>query len=344
MLLVQPFLQKNWKVKVPYKKSGLRTYLLITGILSFCSSPTFILISLPFFILGIAIRIWAKGCLYQNREISKAGPYRFVRHPFYLGTFFLDLSLTIMSGFFPLMIAFPFFWFLVYLSKMKKEERKMIEIFGDSYREYQKKVPMFIPYRTPLKAEGRFSWKNPNVLRTEIPRTVRFICYPLLFFLLFIIKNNGMDSLQIIETAVLSSTIFSLYFLSWIIKRYFHGKEILPFSSGILLLVILAGFFINWGEVECDYIIWPIGIAIVFSSLLFKKGVFSEWLAAVGLSLLFELIWLIFILTPFYLALFLDNKLSYKSKKSFLFIVLTGIILAAFKEAYLGDDLFLLIR
>ena len=37
-------------------------------------------------ILGEAIRLWAAGHLEQSKEITSSGPYRYTRHPLYLGS------------------------------------------------------------------------------------------------------------------------------------------------------------------------------------------------------------------------------------------------------------------
>ena len=34
------------------------------------------------------------------------------------------------------------------------EERDLVEVFGDSYREYQRRVPMLLPYRAPVDWPG----------------------------------------------------------------------------------------------------------------------------------------------------------------------------------------------
>jgi len=205
-------------VKVPYKRSGLRTYFLMIGILSLSSTPFFILLSIPFFLTGIAIRIWAKGCLHQMREITMSGPYRFVRHPFYLGNFFLDLGICIMSGYIPLILTAPILWLLVYIPKMKEEEEKMIMSFGDRYRDYQSSVPMWIPYKRPISGNGDFSWKNPNILYTEIPRTFRFVSYPLIFYGVYLFRSFGIKE-DLKDLVIPFGCAGALYLLSIEIKR-----------------------------------------------------------------------------------------------------------------------------
>ena len=73
------------------------------------------------------------------------GIYARVRHPQYTGLFLIVFGEgivhwpTVVS-----VIAFPII-VLSYARLARKEERAMIAKFGDAYRDYQRRVPMFIP-------------------------------------------------------------------------------------------------------------------------------------------------------------------------------------------------------
>lgn len=82
----------------------------------------------------------------QQGRLATGGPYALVRHPQYTGIF---LGLfgegvvhwpTVFS-----LTAFPII-VIAYILLARKEERQMIEKFGDAYREYQRRVPMFLPH------------------------------------------------------------------------------------------------------------------------------------------------------------------------------------------------------
>ena len=240
-------------MRAPYKRSGFRTYLLFIGLFSFSSTPFWILASLPFFFTGIALRIWAKGCLHQMQEITTSGPYMFVRHPFYLGNFFLDMSICIMSGFIPLMLLFPFMWLGIYIPKMREEEERMIKQFGVAYEGYKKNVPVWFPLKRPILSKEGFSWKNPNILGTEIPRTLRFLCYPLLFLSIYVLKSPETGKYPLIM--LLASSIGCFYLMSLEIKRLVKQKRsFLSFSlinpNYLIIVAICLGFFIRCLEIE----------------------------------------------------------------------------------------------
>ncbi len=86
--------------------------------------------------------------LDEKLTLKIEGAFKFVRHPIY---FFSILFL----GFRPTMSLFYFVMFLCivvyfYIGSIY-EERKLIEVFGSKYREYQKRVPRLIPFTLSLQ-------------------------------------------------------------------------------------------------------------------------------------------------------------------------------------------------
>jgi len=327
-------------IKPPYKYNALRSYLILIGLIALSSTPIWIIRGLPFLILGIIIRIWAKGYLRQNKKLTTSGPYSLVRHPFYFGNLFVDFGIVVMSGFIPLMILFPFLWFSVYILQMKREEKLLLEIFGDAYKEYQKRVPMIIPYKIPKTLEGEvsFSWKN-NIPSEEIHRTFRLIMYPFIFFLSYLVKIYGIKAFFLNKGLLICSIIVSLWIMSYETRKSLsQGKRLLPYplsniTALLLILILLSSFFIRFGEVELDPVIWPIGLGLICISIIFKNTLFSEWTAAVGVCVLSELLWLSFLVSSIYLAMLLDDLPPLcRSKKTLFFFITIGICLALIKE------------
>ncbi len=108
--------------------------------------------ALLFIGIGLFIQGWRE--LFRARQQNQLvtdGLYRFVRHPQYTGLF---LGLfgegvvhwpTIFSiAIFPVII-------LAYFLLARSEEKKVIKQFGDEYRAYRARVPMFIPRRGQWK-------------------------------------------------------------------------------------------------------------------------------------------------------------------------------------------------
>ncbi len=72
------------------------------------------------------------------------GPYRWVRHPFYVTAALLMTSVTILAANF-LIGSISFFVLLMLAIRTPKEEQKLIEAFGQSYCDYMKTTGRFFP-------------------------------------------------------------------------------------------------------------------------------------------------------------------------------------------------------
>lgn len=95
--------------------------------------------------LGLLIGGW-REVYYANREkrLATEGLYGIVRHPQYTGIFLAVLGQLIHWPTIPTLTLAPVIvW--AYVRLARKEERELVERFGDQYRAYQRRVPMFWP-------------------------------------------------------------------------------------------------------------------------------------------------------------------------------------------------------
>ena len=81
-------------------------------------------------------------------QLVKTGPYGWIRHPWYsaLFLFLLGLSLLWSSWLLALLTATRATYFL---ARSRIEEINLVGFFGDSYREYARRVPKFAPWPRP---------------------------------------------------------------------------------------------------------------------------------------------------------------------------------------------------
>lgn len=353
-------------MRLPHNRGGLRTYLIVLGLVAGQATPATILGGTPFLLLGIALHLWAKGCLHQEREVTNGGPYRFVRHPFYVANAFLDFGIALMSGWWVLQIVLPFWWLAIYVPTMRREEAAMIALFGDDYRAYRRRVPLLIPYRRPLpNPTSRFSWANGNLWRTEFPRAFRFLSYPLLFVLSYRLAAQGPALLlrpTLSDVLTVAACVATLG-VGLVLRRHFkHRRPVLPprlvGSLPLLLLllaILLVGTSVRWFELESGWINWPQGLGLLALSALSLRWrpaepAIAQGLLAVGLAVLFELQWLALLLVPLCLAIVVDRRLSppptegdgsrsffaaaASSRAAYGFVLAAGVLLSIMKETW----------
>jgi protein-S-isoprenylcysteine O-methyltransferase Ste14 len=85
----------------------------------------------------------------DNHEFVQSGPFRFLRHPTYF-SMILELAAfgLICSAWYMLLIV-PFAFIPALIMRLRLEEPALVKQFGDAYRDYQRRVPMVIPYKWP---------------------------------------------------------------------------------------------------------------------------------------------------------------------------------------------------
>jgi len=79
----------------------------------------------------------------QQGELVTRGFYRWVRHPLYFFSLILFWLFPLMTN---VSLAFVIASSLYFLIGTLPEERKLVEIYGESYRQYQQDVPRIIPW------------------------------------------------------------------------------------------------------------------------------------------------------------------------------------------------------
>jgi protein-S-isoprenylcysteine O-methyltransferase Ste14 len=88
---------------------------------------------------GELLRTWAAGHLEKSREVTSSGPYRFTRHPLYLGSSLIGIGLAVAAH--HLVVAGLIGAYLVatLTAAMRSEEAHLREKFGDAYDAYAEK-------------------------------------------------------------------------------------------------------------------------------------------------------------------------------------------------------------
>jgi protein-S-isoprenylcysteine O-methyltransferase Ste14 len=88
--------------------------------------------------VGEAIRIWAAGHLEKSREVTRSGPYRFTRHPLYLGSAIIALGVVIASRSAIVALVGAAYIGVTIPMAMRAEEAFLQRTFGATYDLYRR--------------------------------------------------------------------------------------------------------------------------------------------------------------------------------------------------------------
>lgn len=171
-------------------RGSIPIFLLVTGIVVFVLSkwnPSETESFIPFSIyeiicisvsfLGLIIRVLTVGYTPSNTSgrntgtqmadvLNTTGIYSMVRHPLYVGNFFMWLGIALLVQDFWYIIAFILLYWIYYERIMFAEEQFLRRKFGETYLDWAKKTPAFIlSAKNYVSPNLPFSWKK--ILKKE---------------------------------------------------------------------------------------------------------------------------------------------------------------------------------
>lgn len=126
-----------------------------------------------FIIRAISIATTPKGTSGRNTKegqvaesLNTTGIYSMVRHPLYLGNYFMWIGIVLFTFNFSFILIVSLMFWLYYERIMFAEERFLERKFGDAYMNWANQTPAFIPCLAKYKKNVvPFSFKS--VLRRE---------------------------------------------------------------------------------------------------------------------------------------------------------------------------------
>lgn len=156
----------------------LRDGVIIASLILADMKPNWLAAGMVVFLVGALLHFWSKGCLIRNQVVTQVGPYRLVRHPFYLANFIIDLGICLISGSPWVTALYPLAFLLIYIPVIRREEAYLRSQHGPAYDIYARDVPMLLPWKIgrlfgPLDS----SWNNIR-RENEIPRLMRVLAVP----------------------------------------------------------------------------------------------------------------------------------------------------------------------
>ncbi|MGW8266880.1 MAG: methyltransferase family protein, partial [Longimicrobiales bacterium] len=100
-------------------------------------TPGLLLLGLSIAMPGLILRAVAAGHIEKDRTLATTGPYAALRHPLYLGSFFVAGGLVVAGGRWALLFLLLPILALVYARTIAAEEEELAVLFGEQYRAYR---------------------------------------------------------------------------------------------------------------------------------------------------------------------------------------------------------------
>ncbi len=124
-------------------------------------------------LLGEALRLWANGYVGHRKvndtrgqpnapkigQLMTGGPYAYVRHPLYVGSFLIGLGLCVAVRAVWVALGALACFAVLYGRKTREEEAMMREEVGAEYVAYEQAVGRWLPWRGRYAhRQGTWSW------------------------------------------------------------------------------------------------------------------------------------------------------------------------------------------
>jgi protein-S-isoprenylcysteine O-methyltransferase Ste14 len=107
-------------------------------------------------VLGESIRVWAAGHLEKSREVTRSGPYRYTRHPLYVGSSIMAAGVAVGSGSWIVAVLVALYMGSTIAAAVRTEEAFLRSRFGDEYLAYAERRAPEMTRRFSLER----AWRN----------------------------------------------------------------------------------------------------------------------------------------------------------------------------------------
>jgi protein-S-isoprenylcysteine O-methyltransferase Ste14 len=86
--------------------------------------------------VGECLRVWAAGHLEKGREVTRSGPYRWMRHPLYVGSAVMAIGVVIAARHPLAALVAALYVGSTIPAAIRREEAFLRHTFGDTYDQY----------------------------------------------------------------------------------------------------------------------------------------------------------------------------------------------------------------
>ena len=146
----------RWRIEAGY---------VVAAVALACARPTHAAIAAwtPLILAGLALRTWARGHLERRRYLTRSGPYAWLRHPLYVGSFLVGVGFSATSGVPAAPLTFAAAFAAAYWPKAIREDAFLRARYGDEHVRWAASVGAIVP--RPGSNDGIASSAQPFAWR-----------------------------------------------------------------------------------------------------------------------------------------------------------------------------------
>ncbi|MDA1307702.1 MAG: isoprenylcysteine carboxylmethyltransferase family protein [Acidobacteria bacterium] len=88
-------------------------------------------------LMGQLLRVWAAGHIEKGREVTRSGPYHYLRHPLYVGSLLMGAGFVIASASLWTGVLAVAYFTVTYVAAVRSEEATLDARFAGEYSAYK---------------------------------------------------------------------------------------------------------------------------------------------------------------------------------------------------------------
>ncbi len=145
-------------------------------------------------LVGLAVigRLWCALHIsgYKTYQLVATGPYSMSRNPLYFFSFLGVIGLGLASGSLLVTAIMVAFFALYYAPLIKQEQKRLLEMHGEPYREYLSRTPAFWPKLSLLNEPEEYT-VQPRIFRRSMGEAVWFVIFLGVFQMIGVLHDQS---------------------------------------------------------------------------------------------------------------------------------------------------------
>ena len=132
--------------------SLMAIFLSFKGIIPNYQTNQIIMAAIGVILIALGVMFWLSAVVksdidsnIRNNQLATTGIYGIVRHPVYAAFLYAITGFIFIANNLILLILPVIFWLMLTLAMIKTEEKWLVDLYGDDYLDYSKRVNRFIP-------------------------------------------------------------------------------------------------------------------------------------------------------------------------------------------------------